>query len=129
MIYRAGYTPKAQMDRMVRDLDRLWRRAILTRAGGICELCGAPHGGQASGGEPVWVQACHIIGRGDWAVRWDARNGVAGCQRCHYDPNIMIWLGETDPRRYNWIMAQKQKIVHRRDIDLGEILKELEKAA
>ena len=124
-----SYTPKAQLDRIVRRMDRLWRRAVLSRAGNTCELCGAPTASDRASGALIWVQACHIIGRGDWATRWDPRNGVAGCQRCHCDPMIMAWLGETDPDRYDWIMARKYgPVIQRRDIDLGKILITLEAA-
>ena len=124
-------TQKAIIDRLVTKCDRLWRLAVLGRAGGRCELCGALGGSIARGGNIVWVQACHVIGRANWATRWHPRNGVAGCQRCHVDPLIMAWLGETDPKRYEWIIEIRQKtlVSARRDIDLKKVLKILEKEA
>ena len=119
------YTPKAQVDFLVRACDKFWRRLILLRSGGECEICGAS---KPEKGKVLWIQACHIISRTYWSTRWDVRNGVGGCQDCHNDKTIMDWLKRTDKRRYNWVIRQKQKQVNHRDIDLEKILRDLQAA-
>ncbi len=121
-----NYTQKAMEARLIRECDKLWRRIILLDADCHCQICGSPTAADA--GRIIWVQACHIITRGNWATRWDKRNGVAGCQACHNHKTIMNWLEETDKARYNWIIAQKQIQVSHRDIDLEKILKKLRAA-
>ena len=129
------YTDKARLDRLVRECDRLWRRAIMVRAGGHCEMCGAPTPADLAAGGLIIIDACHIIGRSDWSVRWDPRNGVAGCRRCHCDLQIIAWLGETDPRRYNWVMthkkaqAQNMSLIRRGDVDIEKVREELQRQA
>ncbi len=120
-----NYTPKAKLARLVRECDRWWRRLILLRAGGECEICGIS---EPRNGEIIWLQACHIISRTYWSTRWHPRNGVCGCQDCHDDKTIMAWLKETDRQRYNWIIQQKRRQVSHRDIDLEKILKDLQAA-
>lgn len=121
-----NYTQKAKINSLRRACDKLWRRIVLIRAGGECEICGKS---KPEPGEILWLQACHIISRRYWSTAWDPRNGVCGCQDCHDDKTIMDWLRRTDKRRYNWVIWQKQKQVPHRDIDLEKILRDLQKVA
>ncbi len=122
------YTAAEQEAFLVRQCDKLWRRIVLLRADCTCEICGAPNGTTRTG-EIVWVQACHIIGRRDRAMRWDERNGVAGCQDCHKHHIIMDWLRRTDPVRYAWIIQQKQKQVSKNTVSLTQVLQRLQEVA
>ena len=106
------------LDSLIRACDNLWRKIILLRANGKCEICGAS---KSQEGGVLWVQACHIISRTYWSTRWDPRNGVGGCQGCHNHKTIMTWLRRMDPKRYNWIIATKRKQVSHRDIDLEKV--------
>lgn len=117
---------KAKIDLLVRACDKFWRRIIILRANGKCEICGAT--GPKKEGDVFWIQACHIITRGFWLTRWDPRNGVGGCLDCHNDKTIMTWLRNTNPRRYNWIMKQKRKSDDRKSMDLEKILIKLQVA-
>ncbi len=112
---------------LIAACDRIWRRLVITAAGGKCEICGLSNGYQEVDGEGkiVWVQACHIISRSFWSTRWTLKNGVAGCQDCHDDEIIMAWLKRTDRRRYNWIVRKKREIVPHREIDLEKVLVKL----
>ncbi len=120
-----NYTQKALTDMLVRQCDKWWRKIILLRARGRCEICGKS---RPALGEVLWIQACHIISRKYWATRWDRRNGVAGCLDCHDDRLIMDWLERYHPRRYNWAIAQKRKLGKNndRDLDLEQMLQNLQ---
>ena len=54
-----------------KKLDVLWSKIIHDR--GACEVCGAPG-----------KNAHHIIGRINYALRWDLRNGCLLCIGCHF---------------------------------------------
>ncbi len=120
-------TARRVRDTLIRACDRLWRRIVLLRADGHCEICGDPR--PADRNKIIWVQAAHIISRRFWSTRWDKRNGIAVCQDCHEHKTIMDWLRAKDKRHYNWIIRQKQKQVSHRDIDLEKILRKLQRAA
>ncbi len=114
-----NYTHKAMVNRLIRECDKLWRRIILLRSGRKCEICGKT---QPVNGEILWIQACHIISRTYWSTRWDPKNGIGACQHCHNHRTIMEWLARTDPKRYEWVIATRQKQVNHRDIDLEKVL-------
>ncbi len=123
-----NYTKKAMIARVVRECERLWRQQILVRAGGHCEICGAPRPEDIATGKWIIIAACHIVTRGNHALRCDVRNGVAGCSDCHNHKTIMTWLEKTDPARFKWILEQKREYVSRREIDWEEILRNLRAA-
>ena len=58
---------------LINKADGLWRDII--KADGICERCGA---------KGVRLEAHHIMGRARFSLRWDLRNGISLCFRCHY---------------------------------------------
>ncbi len=104
--------------------DKLCRSIVLLRARGRCEICGIPVG--FGDDKADWLEWAHIIGRGSWAIRWNPKNGLGICTGCHNDKTIMGWLEENDPARYEWVIAQKQKTVSHRDIDLHAVKRGLE---
>jgi hypothetical protein len=53
-------------------LDKAW--SLLIRSRGYCERCGRSDGK---------LDACHIIGRQNFRLRWEPRNGMCLCFRCH----------------------------------------------
>lgn len=118
---------KKQINLLVRACDRFWRRIIILRANGRCEICGATEAKKK--GDVFWIQAAHIITRGFWRTRWHPKNGVGACLDCHDDSIIMAWLERTDKRRYNWVIKQKQKRDDRRDMDMKKICENLEALA
>ena len=54
-----------------KKLDSLWSTRI--RSKGRCEVCG----------KDGYLNAHHIVGRRNRALRWDLRNGVCLCPGCH----------------------------------------------
>ena len=82
-----------------KKLDALWSKIIRSR--GACEMCG----GQAQ-------NAHHIIGRINYALRWDLRNGVCLCVACHFKAHnspiaFLDWLWENRPADYIYLQDPK----------------------
>lgn len=73
----------------VKTLDKLWSEGV--RSLGRCEKCGTT----------TRLTAAHIVSRRHRATRWDLRNGVCLCYRCHIhwahtEPlDFAEWLRET----------------------------------
>jgi len=59
---------------LIRKADDLWRKIVKQK--GYCEWCGKSGGVQ---------NAHHIMGRSRHSLRWDIRNGVCLCYKCHTD--------------------------------------------
>ncbi len=90
-------------------LDKAWSRAILSK--GKCEICGKKES----------LNAHHIVGRRNLALRWDLKNGVCLCAGCHtfktlsahQNPEFFhFWLEEhrwEDLRDINCIMYNIKK--------------------
>ena len=72
---------------LIKKCDKLWRDIIKLRAKGKCELCNNPG-----------IDAHHIIGRRNFTLRWDLRNGIYLCFNHHYGLNSAhqnpIWFEE-----------------------------------
>ena len=80
---------------LINKADTLWRNII--KADGVCERCGA-------GGK---LQAHHIVGRSRQSLRWDLRNGISLCFRCHY-PDGMHSEDATKVQKFlDWIKAYR----------------------
>ena len=107
---------------------RLWKKLVKARAGNKCEHCG---------GTKV-IQANHVIPSTNWSLRFDERNGVALCYRCHFhwwhkNPIEAIqWFIEHRGRfEYDYLLLRKHSTA-KNDYGLLEIyleqkIKELEK--
>jgi predicted restriction endonuclease len=54
-------------------LDNLWSKIIRVRVDNKCEVCGSIDS----------INAHHIIGRSNYLLRWDLRNGVSLCAKHH----------------------------------------------
>jgi hypothetical protein len=117
------YTPAAKQSYLVRACDSLWRKIILLRAKGRCQMCGISK--PKKPGAILWIQAAHIIGRRYWFLRWDKRNGLAVCGDCHVDPMIVEWLEANDPGRLAWLREQRNRNMPQRDINLREVYDKL----
>ena len=88
-----------------RKLDKLW--GLIIRSKGACELC------QRQGK----TDAHHLEGRSPMALRWDLRNGINLCFRCHR-------LGVHSPA--SSVQAEfRQKIIELRGIEVMEELKRM----
>jgi hypothetical protein len=83
---------KRSITSVKKSCDVLWSQII--RAGGYCEKCGA---------RPEKLDAHHVYGRTNHRLRWDLRNGVALCYRCHihwaeeYPLEFAAWFAEHRP--------------------------------
>ena len=86
--------------------DKLWSEIVRSKK--YCEKCGIlannPH---------------HIIGRVNYVLRWDLKNGCLLCQNCHWlqkysahqDPlGFMEWLKLSRPEDYEYLKQRKNQI-------------------
>lgn len=98
----------------------MWGRRICSRDG-QCLLCGSF----------VWHTAHHIVSVRHHATRFDLDNGVAVCWPCHqmqkvdepgFTKRIIEKIGQ---ERYDRLVAKSRQIVHLKEADLRDILKEL----
>jgi hypothetical protein len=68
----------------------LWSEIVKKKAGYKCEVCGSTEN----------LQSHHIIGRGNWRLRWEPRNGACLCAKHHkFDRNQSahnnpLWFNE-----------------------------------
>lgn len=78
-----------------KKMDVLWSKLI--RSKGACEVCG---------GSPD--NAHHIVGRINYALRWDLKNGICLCVGCHFKAHnnpmwFMDWLWDRRPGDYLYL--------------------------
>jgi hypothetical protein len=59
---------------LIKKLDKAFSGLIRKR--GVCARC-------RKGAEETTLQCAHIIGRRNFAVRWDIDNGIPLCYACH----------------------------------------------
>jgi hypothetical protein len=59
---------------LIKENDWMWSLMVRIRDGFTCKMCGK---------KTDRAQASHIVGRSNWAVRWDINNGVTLCFYCH----------------------------------------------
>jgi len=57
---------------MINKLDKLARKMVKLRDGGICRICFKPA-----------TDTHHYYGRANKAVRWDEKNLISLCYKCH----------------------------------------------
>ena len=78
---------KIKQKSKIKICDDLWKKAIVKRANGKCEVCG----------EMRYVQAHHIVPRTCYTLRHDMENGVALCRKHH-----IYWAHKDCIAFYNW---------------------------
>ena len=114
------------MKKIVRELDRLWRLAILVRAFFICERCGK----KKMSGE---LEAHHIYSRAMKGVRWLIENGSCLCRECHRWVTVnpkeaREWYREKKGEEwFEEISKRKREICRRTDEELKELRDDLRK--
>lgn len=107
---------------LTKKVDDLWSLLVRYRAKNKCEVCGTIQG----------VQAHHIIGRGNWRLRWETKNGIALCEKHHkfdryqsahlnplwfnewlekYHSEDVKWLRERENITYSWKRHEKLDVV------------------
>ena len=92
-----------------READRLWSLIIRRKNNSCCEICGRPNANNPH----------HVIGRVNYILRWDIRNGCLLCQGCHIlnsksahqDPIFFIdWFKKHRLDDYKYLLKKKNKI-------------------
>lgn len=103
--------------KLEKRLDELWGQII--RSVGKCEHCGSNKN----------LQAAHIASRKYKSMRWELKNGICMCSRCHLfwahkEPiDFANWLKENYPEKYQFVLEKDKQIGKK--VDLEEKLKEL----
>lgn len=96
--------------------------ALIIRLPGKCERCGSKSG----------LQCAHVISRKNLVLRWDIRNGLCLCLRCHLywahkNPlEFADWYRQKYPVRYEYLMKRKNEIVKMTLEDYKELYARLE---
>ena len=99
--------------------------SLIIRSKGYCEVCGKSTG---------QLQTHHVIGRINYSLRWDIKNGIELC--CHHhtlgklsahnDPIwFMDWFKSKRPDDYEYLLRTKNEIRTFSILDYQEILKDL----
>jgi hypothetical protein len=93
---------------VVKDLDRLFFRAVLVRDGGVCQKCGAAERvieKVSKKGKPfkrrVALNPHHIFSRAYPGTKWDPANGVLLCVTCH-----LRWASVKFEEFRDWIIER-----------------------
>jgi len=111
------------MKGLTRKLDYdLWSPLVKKKAKYKCEVCGATEN----------LQSHHIIGRGNWRLRWEVRNGVCLCAKHHkfdkhrsahnnspwfnewldkYRKNDVLWLRKHEMEVKSWKRWEKEYLI------------------
>lgn len=107
---------KLNTKRIYATIDWLWRLSVKVGKD-CCEVCG---------GKDV-LECHHIITRRNLWLRWETKNGLVVCRKCHERPDLVLnWLEDNQPKRYAWLMAKKNELHPGQRIDLNEIRLNLE---
>lgn len=98
-----------------RKLDALFSKKI--RSLGYCQKCKKKN---------VFLQCAHVISRTNRTLRWDEKNALCFCSSCHFwghqDPlGFALYIEKTFPKRYRYLMENKNKITKRSAFDLREL--------
>ncbi len=100
-----------------RQLDKLWSDII--RSKGYCEWCGN-----------IGKNAHHVIGRTNYSLRWDIRNGCFLCVSCHFkahnDPlGFTKFFRKNRYKDYLYLCKKRKEIAHYTISDYEEIYQNL----
>lgn len=101
---------RKERKKIEKTCDLLWSTII--RSVGECQKCGSKKN----------LQAAHIVSRRNKLLRWDLRNGICLCVRCHIfwqhkNPvEFAEWLRLNYPEKYEFAL-NKDKIYGKVDIE------------
>jgi hypothetical protein len=112
------------------DLDKKCLKLFgeIVRRKGWCEWCGSPYG---------QLNGHHVVGKKNYWLRFDLRNGCCLCANCHTlraksahedSQEFMIWFKQSRPDDYEYLLEVKrthQGPRHLTILDYEQILKEL----
>jgi len=105
-----------------KQCDIAWSKKVKELSHGRCEVCGSIS----------TLNSHHIIGRVNYALRWDLKNGMTLCSSCHKfsktsahnDPvHFMEYFKKARPEDYQYLLTKKNTLA--KYIDYEQILKEL----
>lgn len=111
----------------VKQLDKLWSQAVKVRVNYQCEVSGLSK-------HQCKLNSHHIVGKRNFTLRWDIRNGVClsskshtlSRQSAHQDPEwFREWLLEKRKEDFEYLESKKNVITKRNAQDRKEIAKEL----
>ncbi len=111
----------------VKQLDLLWSQAVKVQAGYKCEVSGL-------GKYQCRLNSHHIVGKRNFTLRWDIRNGACLSskkhtlerQSAHQDSKWFLdWFEEKRPSDFEYLEATKNIIVKRNAQDRKQIAKDL----
>lgn len=98
---------KKSKKQLKRKCDKLWSEIIKQK--GCCEVCG----------RRTSLNAHHVVGRINYVLRWDLRNGVCLCVLCHKFSrnsahNNPLWFSEwfkkNRPEDYRYLQGKRNEI-------------------
>jgi hypothetical protein len=103
---------KRTVSSVKKSCDRLWSEIV--RAGGECERCGRTS-------EESQLHAHHVFGRNNHRLRFEPRNGVCLCARCHrwtHDNPLSYatWFREHRPDDDAFLQAEALKGLLKRNL-------------
>ncbi len=101
--------------------DKLFGELIRSR--GVCELKGMDN--VTCSGQ---LQTMHIIGRANFALRWDSYNALCGCSGHHFyytnhPTNFAMLVADNFPKEFEYLKAHRNDIW---DKDIEKVLTELD---
>jgi hypothetical protein len=89
--------------------DRLWAMLVKKRWGHHCAICG----------KSETLNAHHLIGKTNYACRYEVMNGIVLCvwhhvfggtPSAHQQPaNFLEWVRENRPEQWDWIEAHRRE--------------------
>lgn len=89
------------------DLDELWKKIIYLTYNYTCEVCGKFFPPDPITGSSTGTQAHHIIGRGNFNVRWDPEDGSC---LCGYDHKLSPNCPHRDKTGFlNWLSKHRRE--------------------
>lgn len=117
-----------------RRLFKLWSEAVRGKTDFSCEVCGIKRGGISEKGNPIKIDAHHLMNRDitNCPLKFDIRNGIALCPKHHkFSPDesfhmnpvvTMDWVQKNRPDSFTFVLNNyKTKVdLHNRTI-LAEI--------
>lgn len=108
--------------RIIKQCDTVF--SLLVRKRDVCcQRCGSE----------ISLQNSHTITRSNYFLRWDEQNCIALCVKCHLywwhrdTLEAAQWFMQKFPERYEYLMANKHRIIKRSRQDYLDLLDSLKK--
>jgi hypothetical protein len=111
---------------LIKACDIAWSKAVKVRDDYTCQMCGSVSG----------LNSHHIIGRINYSLRFDLKNGLTLCSSCHKfsrnsahnNPVYFIdWYKKHYPEDYEYLLTKKNIIA--KYLDYETILQELKEVS